>query len=303
MKLDPIVPKENQSSLNNGERAFTKSVLYPSAKRQTTISLSFLKWDYNLTPESQETDIMITHSLPKSFQGHQKVISNKRLHRIDPSENARGSDGTPITCYYDKDYSKDGNPIRPCLLATAMTAWKDQPIKKYRRSVELFIPCYVYSVTGLNDDGDMETLEINDVCLVGFSVIDLFRSQVGFGNKLIRFYSSKKGNLLESSKFEYTSSDLTVDEKLDKDDLEVIQPLRDNINTWISEHQSLYPMKYSEFEQAVLEGKYTVEEPKDAVTKSKQTASSKSDISTNVVSKKEVLKKFEIDEDDDIPPF
>lgn len=271
MKVNPIPADTTEQKSNNSSEKidYTKMVLYPSATRQVKIKLAFLKWDYNLTPEDDSNDVYITHSLKYPLDGHKKCVSNKRLHRFVAKEDVRDKKTGEVflkkggqSAYFDKDQTADGRPIRPCLLASAMEKAKVNQENEFRRSVETFIPCYVFSIEGINDEGVKEVTEINDTCLIGFSVFDLYqKGKTGFGNILKENYSDDPDeNNLANNKFEYSADSLVAKGNIKKDELKVIEEKRKNIDKYLNQDyvKTLFPASYQQLVDAINDGRYSL---------------------------------------------
>lgn len=243
---------------------FTKTVIYPSGARDTKIKLAFLKWDYDLDLMSDKCDVKVTHNLNFPLNGHRKAISNKRYRSFIAKEDKKGFDGKTFAKKGDTIFAYDSDKVRTCVLATKMVNSKNMGESKFRRSVELFIPCYIFSIDAVNKEtGKREVKEVNAICLVGFAVGDLYsRTVKGVGTSILNSFSDDpEENSLKNNFFEYTATGLTPKKEIKGKDLELVDGLRKSVETWLddSENQKLFPVSYQVLEQALEDGSYDLE--------------------------------------------
>jgi hypothetical protein len=319
ISTDDTSSKKDQKLDENGVKVFswTDKVIYPAKNR--TIGLAFLNTDLELTlqsqvdkyikmgelPEGTLSDVLVTHNLPKPVRNKFKALSNCQPISFIAKEDMKGSDGKvhtkkgAVAGYYDKKTD--------CLLSSSAKQWKDDPSGKqlYRKSIEMFIPAYVYYVKQINQETQkLEKTEVNEICLVGFSVTDLaFPNQKGFGKKIITLDQTldedSNVSFLNCKKFEYTPEDLTAMNDLKPAELTKLQEHRNKtLEFWKDSFKDLYPLSYQEWLDAYENGETKLELPDSGnpqiMPSSKVADLMKSNLASN--------HSEEVD-DDDLPPF
>jgi len=312
--------KKEQKVDENGKPVFswTDKVIYPSKTK--SLMIAFLNTDLELTiqtqidkyvkngemPEGSQSDVLITHNLPKPVRNKFKALSNCQPISFIAKEDMKGADGKIHTYkgqqagYYDKKSD--------CMLTTAMKQWKDDPSGKklYRKSIEIYIPAYVFSYRSLNPETNKyEITQVGQECLVGFSVTDLaFPNQKGFGKKIIDLYNMEDEDtgisFLNGKKFEYKPDDLTAIKELSPAELSKIQDSRNKtLEYWKDHFKALYPLTYQEWLDAYENGETKLELPDSGnpqIMPSDKVANlMKSNLASN-------HSEVTVD-DDDLPPF
>ena len=311
--------KKEQKVDENGKTLFswTDKVIYPSKVK--SLIIAFLNTDLELTiqtqidkyvqkgemPEGSQSDVLITHNLPKPVRNKFKALSNCQPIVFIAKDDMKGSDNKIHTYkgqtsgYYDKKAD--------CLLTNAMKQWKDDPSGKklYRKSIEIYVPAYVFSYRSINPETQkLEITQVNEVCLVGFSVTDLaFPNQKGFGKKIMDLYNMEDEdtgvNFLNGKKFEYKPDDLTVLKELSPAELTKLQEHRNKtLEYWKDHFKALYPLTYQEWLEAYENGETKLELPDSGNTQIMPVDKVQQLMKANLASN-----HSEEVEDDDLPPF
>lgn len=217
----------------------TEKVLYPSIPKQTEISFAFLKVDFELDMTKKDCDVKITHGLEVPFEGHYKAVSNKPMRFYKAKENGVDKQGNvyikkdEIGMYFDK--------FKECVLFDLMTETKAE--KKFRRSVELFMPVYVFSYTEIDMEiGEKKTTKVDDICMVAFNMMGLYDRSGGIGKTMIKNYDENdKKNKLLTHKWNYSTDGIEKDEALEDEELEIVQPMR--TESFLEAHMNLEQVK------------------------------------------------------------